>query len=52
MNSYLALAFGLLWLIFVAYAVIIHRRQCRLENELEELKKSASDRNTPASPTP
>jgi hypothetical protein len=40
-NVYLVLAYGLLWGIFALYAWIIHRRQERLEKELEELKRAA-----------
>jgi len=39
-NAYLAGAYGLLWAIFVVYALTLHRRQKRLENELRELKSS------------
>jgi CcmD family protein len=40
-NTYLALAYGFLWCIFVVYAGTIHRRQERLEKELEELRSVA-----------
>jgi len=40
-NTYLVLAYGLLWGIFMVYAGMIHRRQHRLEEELRELKKEA-----------
>ena len=39
-NIYLVLAYGFLWSIFTLYAWVIHRRQQRLEKELEELKRS------------
>jgi CcmD family protein len=39
-NTYLVLAYGLLWCIFMVYAVTIQRRQQRLEHELQELKNS------------
>jgi len=51
-NSFLALAYGLLWLIFVVYAVIIHRRQRRLEQELEKLKDNLAGRDGGGSPNP
>ncbi len=39
-NLYLVFAYGIVWAIFVFYAWIIHRRQNRLEKELQELKKT------------
>jgi len=39
-NIYLVLAYGLLWGIFTIYTWAIHRRQQRLEKELEELKRA------------
>jgi len=39
-NIYLVLAYGLLWGIFSLYAGVLHARQQRLEEELEELKKA------------
>ena len=42
-NVYLALAYGLLWAIFVVYAWVIHRREQRLEREVEELKKTLGE---------
>lgn len=41
-NTYLVLAYGLLWGIFMFYAGMIHRRQQRLEAELRDLKKEQS----------
>jgi hypothetical protein len=38
-NVYLVLAYGFLWGIFTIYAWVIHRRQQRLETEVEELKR-------------
>lgn len=38
-NVYLVLAYGILWSIFTLYAWVIHRRQQRLEKELDELKR-------------
>ena len=38
-NKYLALAFGLLWLIFIVYAWSLSRRQTRLKKEVEDLQK-------------
>jgi CcmD family protein len=43
-NTYLVLAYGFVWGIFMVYAWIIHRRQQRLEEELEELKRGLSQR--------
>jgi len=43
-NTYLMLAYFLLWTIFVLYAVVIHRRQRRLEKEVEELKTALRER--------
>jgi CcmD family protein len=39
-NSFLVLAYWFLWIIFMVYAAVIHRRQVRLEKELEELKNA------------
>jgi hypothetical protein len=39
-NTYLVLAYGFLWCIFMVYAGTIHHRQQRLEKELEELKNT------------
>ena len=38
-NVYLVLAYGLLWGIFTFYAWVIHRRQQRVEKELQQLKR-------------
>ena len=38
-NTYLVLAYGLLWGIFMLYAWMNQRRQQRLEKELEDLKR-------------
>jgi len=43
-NGYLVLAYAFLWSIFTFYAWVIHRRQRRLEKELEELKRALSQR--------
>jgi hypothetical protein len=43
-NIYLVLASGLLWGIFMLYAWVIHRRQQRLEKELEELRRDLGQR--------
>jgi hypothetical protein len=37
-NVYLVLAYGLLWGIFMFYAWVIHRRQQRIEKELQEVR--------------
>ena len=37
-NAYLFLAFSFVWLIFIAYAWNISRRQNRLQKEMEDLK--------------
>ena len=39
-NVYLVLAYGFLWGIFMFYAWVVHRRQQRLEKELDGLKKA------------
>jgi CcmD family protein len=41
-NIYLVLAYGFVWGIFMLYAWMIHRRQQRLERELEDLKRGLS----------
>ena len=51
-NAYLAGAYGLLWAIFVVYALTLHRRQKRLENELRELSSGESGRDTPGAHRP
>ena len=38
MNTYLFLAYSLVWLIFVVYVWTLSRRQARLREEIEELK--------------
>jgi hypothetical protein len=38
-NVYLVLAYGLLWGIFMFYAWVIHRRQQRVEKELQDLRR-------------
>jgi CcmD family protein len=43
-NAYLVLAYWFLWVIFMLYALAIHRRQRRLEKELEELKNALRER--------
>ena len=43
-NVYLALAYGLLWAIFMVYARVIHRREQRLEREVEDLRKTLGER--------
>lgn len=39
-NVYLVAAYGLLWGIFMFYAWVLQRRQQRLVNQLEELKRA------------
>ena len=39
-KTYLVLAYWFLWIIFMLYALAIHRRQGRIEKELEELKNA------------
>ncbi len=39
-NGYLVVAYGFVWAIFTLYAWVIHRRQERLEREVEELKRA------------
>jgi CcmD family protein len=46
-NTYLVLAYGLLWCIFTVYVVTIQRRQQRLERELQELKNAVREQDTP-----
>jgi hypothetical protein len=43
-NVYLVFAYGLLWTIFALYSRVIHRRQQRLEKELNELKSALGAR--------
>jgi hypothetical protein len=43
-NGYLVVAYGLLWGIFTLYAWVIHRRQQRLEMEVEELRRVLDQR--------
>jgi len=45
-NRYLFLAYAFVWIIFMAYAWNLSRRQSRLLKELEELKA----KNTPRKP--
>jgi hypothetical protein len=40
MKDYLVPAFALLWLIFMAYAWNLSRRQAQLRKDLEELKRN------------
>ncbi len=42
-NVYLVVAYGLLWGIFTLYAWVIHRRQQRLEKELEEMRRALGE---------
>jgi len=44
MNGYLVVAYGFVWGIFTLYAWVIHRRQQRLEKEVEELKRALEQR--------
>jgi CcmD family protein len=37
-NTFLFLAYSIVWVIFVAYAWSLSRRQARLRKELEDLK--------------
>ncbi len=37
-NTYLMIAYALLWLIFMLYAWNLSRRQARLRRELDDLK--------------
>jgi CcmD family protein len=39
-NTYLFLAYSLVWLIFILYAWNLSRRQEKLKKELEDLKAS------------
>ena len=39
-NGYLVVAYGIVWGIFTLYAWVIHRRQQRLEREVEDLKQA------------
>jgi CcmD family protein len=48
-NSFLVLAYWFLWIIFMLYAAAIHRRQGRLEKELEELKNAVRGRDASGS---
>jgi preprotein translocase subunit YajC len=43
-NSFLVLAYWFLWSIFILYAGVIHRRQRRLEKELQEMKSARRGR--------
>lgn len=43
-NVYLVLAYGFVWGIFMVYAFVIHRRQQRLEKEIQELKDGLGQR--------
>lgn len=43
LNTYLFLAYSIVWLIFVFYAWTISRRQARLKKELEELRAKMGD---------
>ncbi|HLW79491.1 MAG TPA: CcmD family protein [Terriglobia bacterium] len=47
-NTYLFLAYSLVWLIFVAYAWTLSRRQARLRRELDELKARVGRVDSPA----
>jgi len=42
-NKYLFLAYAFVWLIFMLYAWNLSRRQTRLRQELEELKRKVSE---------
>jgi len=50
-NSFLVLAYCSLWIVFTLYAAAIHRRQKRLEKELEELKNAVRGREASSSGT-
>jgi len=43
-NVYLVIAYGLLWSIFALYSWVMHRRQQRLERELNDLKGALGQR--------
>jgi CcmD family protein len=43
-NKYLFLAYSLVWVIFIAYAWNLSRRQARLKKDLEELKTLIRER--------
>lgn len=43
-NSYLVIAYGIVWGIFILYAWVIQRRQQRLEREVAELTRDAAPR--------
>jgi CcmD family protein len=42
-NKYLFLAYSFVWLIFMLYAWNLSRRQTRLKNELDEVKRQVAE---------
>ena len=42
-NPYLFAAFSVVWAIFFIYAWLLSRRQAKLQNELEDLRKRLRD---------
>lgn len=45
-NTYLFLAYAVVWLLFMVYAWSLSRRQTRLHEEMEELKSRAGARDS------
>ncbi len=50
-NKFLFLAYSLVWLIFMAYAWNLSRRQARLRKELEDLKTKIQPKAPSKSPS-
>ncbi len=48
-NKYLFLAYGIVWLIFMAYAWSLARRQARMDRDLDELKAKLERQSPSAS---
>jgi CcmD family protein len=51
-NPFLFAAFSVVWAIFVIYAWVLARRQARLQEELEELRKRIREQANPGSQAP
>ncbi len=51
-NTYLALAYSFLWLLFMIYAWSLSRRQAKLRKEIEELKTKIQQATTSSSTPP
>ncbi|MGH9406996.1 MAG: CcmD family protein [Terriglobia bacterium] len=49
-NTYLFLAYSLVWIVFMIYAWSLARRQSRMRRELEELKASVPKSETAVPP--